>query len=133
MDFFLPPPLPSIYLFHYYRAASAMIKTCILNTKFNSQMVNSQETYHIFLNPCMCVLVTQSCLTLCNPMNCSRQAPLSIGFSRQEYWSGLPFPSPGDLPNQGIEHRSPALQADPFLTELERSHYCRYESILAVS
>ena len=41
-----------------------------------------------------------------------RQAPLSMGFSRQEYWSGLPFPSPGDLPNLGIEPRSPVLQAD---------------------
>ena len=41
------------------------------------------------------------------------QAPLSMGLSRQEYWSGLPFPSPGDLPNQGIEPGSPALQADP--------------------
>ena len=40
------------------------------------------------------------------------QALLSMGFSRQEYSSGLPFPSPGDLPNPGIEHRSPALQAD---------------------
>ena len=40
------------------------------------------------------------------------QAPLSMGFSRKEYWSGLPFPSPGDLPNPGIEPRSPALQAD---------------------
>jgi len=37
------------------------------------------------------------------------QAPPSMGFSRQEYWSGLPFPSPGDLPDQGIEPRSPAL------------------------
>ena len=42
----------------------------------------------------------------------ARQAPLSIGFSRQEYWSGLPFPSPGDLPDPGIEPRSPALQAN---------------------
>ena len=42
----------------------------------------------------------------------ARQAPLSMGFSRQEYWSGLPFPSPGDLSNPGIEPRSPALQAD---------------------
>ena len=42
----------------------------------------------------------------------AHQAPLSMGFSRQEYWSGLPFPSPGDLPNPGIEPRSPALQAD---------------------
>ena len=42
----------------------------------------------------------------------ARQAPLSMGFSRQEYWSGLPFPSPGDLPNPGIEPRSPTLEAD---------------------
>ena len=40
------------------------------------------------------------------------QAPPSMGFSRQEYWSGLPFPSPGHLPNPGIKPRSPALQAD---------------------
>ena len=46
------------------------------------------------------------------------QAPLSLGFSRQEYWSGLPFPSPGDLPDPGIEPGSPALQADSLLTEL---------------
>ena len=49
-------------------------------------------------------LVAQSCLTLCNPMDCiAHQAPLFTGFSRQEYWSGLPFPSPGDLPDPGIE------------------------------
>ena len=40
------------------------------------------------------------------------QAPLSMGFPRQEYWSGLPFPSPGDLPDPGIELGSPALQVD---------------------
>ena len=45
------------------------------------------------------------------------QAPLSMGFSRQEYWSGLPFPSPGDLSNPGIEPRSPALQADVLTSE----------------
>ena len=45
------------------------------------------------------------------------QAPLSMGFSRQEYWSGLPFPSPGDLPNPGIEPGSPALQADALSSE----------------
>ena len=42
----------------------------------------------------------------------AQQAPLSMEFSRQEYWSGLPFPSPGDLPDPGIEPTSPALQAD---------------------
>ena len=45
------------------------------------------------------------------------QAPLSVGFSRQEYWSGLPFPSPGDLPDPGIEPGSPALQADALTSE----------------
>ena len=45
------------------------------------------------------------------------QAPPSMGFSRQEYWSGLPFPSPGDLPNPGIKPRSPALQGDALTSE----------------
>ena len=52
--------------------------------------------------------VTQSSPTLCDPMDCN-QVPLSMGFSRQEYWSRLPFPSPGDLPHPGTEPRSPAL------------------------
>ena len=47
----------------------------------------------------------------------SHQAPLSRGFSGKEYWSGLPFPSPGDLPNPGIEHESPALEADALPSE----------------
>ena len=54
--------------------------------------------------------VAQSCPTLCDLMSSSlHQAPPSMGFSRQEYWSGLPFPSPGNLPDPGIEPRSPAL------------------------
>ena len=66
----------------------------------------------------MCVLVTQSCLTLCDPLDYSRQATLCLGFSRQEYLSGLPFPSPGDLPNPRIKPMSLALQADALLSEL---------------
>ena len=42
----------------------------------------------------------------------ARQAPVSMEFSRQEYWKGLPFPSPGDIPNPGIKSKSPAFQAD---------------------
>ena len=56
--------------------------------------------------------VAQSCPTLCDPWTVAHQAPPSMGFSRQEYWSGLPFPSPGDLPDPGIKPRSPTLQAD---------------------
>ena len=58
--------------------------------------------------------VAQSCPTLCDPMDCS---PLSMRFSRQEYWSGLPFPSPGDLPNPGIKPGSPELQSDALLSK----------------
>ena len=68
------------------------------------------------------VLVAQSYLTLCDPHDCDPtvtcQDPLSMRFSRQGYWSGLPFPSPGDRPDPGIEPRSPAQQADSLPTEL---------------
>ena len=52
------------------------------------------------------------------PWTVAHEAPPSVGFSRQEYWSGLPFPSPGDLPDQGIEPRSLTLQADALPSEL---------------
>ena len=52
-----------------------------------------------------------------SPWTVAHQAPPSMGFSRQEYWSGLPFPFPGDLPNPGIKPRSPALQADALTSE----------------
>ena len=64
------------------------------------------------------MLVVQSGLTLATLWTVAFQAPLSMGFSRQEYWSGLPFPSPGDLPDPGIEPRSPTLQVDSLLNEL---------------
>ena len=53
-----------------------------------------------------------SCPTLCNPWTAALQAPLSMEFSRQEYWGGLSFPSPGDLLDAGIKPVSPALQVD---------------------
>ena len=65
------------------------------------------------------MLVAQSCLTLCDPMDYSPLVlcPLSMGFSRQEYWSRLPLSSPGDLRNPGIEPGSPVLQAGSLLSE----------------
>ena len=101
--------------------------------------LSRDRTFHIHKNPSYgpfiakstfllwlalhCVLVTQLCLTLCDPMDSSHQAPLSMGFSRQEYWIGLPFPSPGDLPNPGTEPGSPTLQADSLPSELQGSSY----------
>ena len=62
-------------------------------------------------------LITKSCPTLATPWTVAHQAPLSMGFPRQEYWGGLPFPSPGDLPDPGIEPISPASQAGYLSTE----------------
>ena len=71
----------------------------------------------------------QSCRTLCDPMGPSlAQVPLCIGFSRQEYWSGLPCPPPEDLPDPGIELKSPVapvLQADSLLLSHWGSPYSR--------
>ena len=63
-------------------------------------------------------LVTKLHPTLVTLWTVACQALLSMGLSRQEYWSGLPFPPPGDLPDPGIKPRSPALQADSLPTEL---------------
>ena len=71
--------------------------------------------WHMILSVFLsCGLVT---LTLCNPWTVACQAPLSMGFSRQEYWNGLPFPSPGDLHDPGIESASPVLAGRFFTTE----------------
>ena len=76
-----------------------------------------------YIHVCTCVhvcggLVFRSCLTLEIPLTGARQAPLSMGFSRQEHWSELPFPSPGYLPDPGIEPGSPVLEIDDLPTEL---------------
>ena len=65
------------------------------------------------------------------PWTVAHQAPLSMGFSRQEYWSGLPFPSPGYLPNPGIKPRFPALQANSLLSELSGKPWWSEECLLS--
>ena len=87
---------------------------------------------------CLCMygggghLVAKLCLTLVTPWTVAHQAPLSMGLPRQEYWSGLPFPPPGDLPNPGIKPRSraapasPALQVDSLPTEPPGKPFCTY-------
>ena len=73
-----------------------------------------------------CCLVTKSCPTLCNPRAVARLTPLSMGFPRQEYWSGLPFPSLGDLPDPGMEPMSLALAGIFFITEPPRKSESQY-------
>ena len=69
-----------------------------------------------------CCLVTQTCLILCDPMDCHWPGSLSMEFSRQEYWSALPYPSPGNLPDPGIKLPSPALAGGFFTIEPPRKH-----------
>ena len=76
------------------------------NLKVKNQGEHNGKTEHMSESESK---VAQLCLTLCDPM--------SMRFSRQEYWSGLPFPFPEDLPDIGIKPRSPTLQADSLLSE----------------
>ena len=88
------------------------------NVPILSSLLHSQVLQNV-----KCVLlVAQSCLTFVTPRTVARQAPLSVGFSRQEYWSGLPFPSPGDLPDPGIEPMCLALASRFFTAELPGKH-----------
>ena len=70
---------------------------------------------------CCCCLVAKSCLTLATPWSVACQAPLSMEFPRQEYWSELPFPSPGDLPDLGLELASSELAGRFFTAEHQGS------------
>ena len=93
-----------------------------LQSKWSRKTQNAQNKqkklfWKKSLSVSLVVLIAQSCPTLRPPWTVARQAPLSLGFSRPECWSGLPFPSPGNLPDPGIEPRSPALLADSLLSE----------------
>ena len=77
--------------------------------------VNTTGFYNCLVLFCVCLL--SHVRIFATPWTVSCQAPLSIGFSRQEYWSGLPFPPPGDLPYPEVEPMSPALTGGFFTTE----------------
>ena len=95
-----------LFCFWFPEISRMKIQACVFTRLSEEPLVCEESSGRGFatLSPPVCVcLVTKSCLTLCDPMNCSLPAPLSIGFPRQEYWSGLPFPSPDNLPNPGID------------------------------
>ena len=77
---------------------------------------------------CM-VWFSKLCLTLVTPWNITFQNPLAMGFPRQEYWSGLPFPSPGYLPNLEIEPKSPTLHTDSLWSEPPGKPLYMYSSL----
>ena len=86
------------------------------NSGVNWANRNGAQGQWDFKDLCVCQSLSRVRLFV-TPWTVAHQAPLSMEFSRQEYWSGLPFPSPGDLPNLEIKPRSPALQADSLPSE----------------
>ena len=96
--------------------------------------VSSQNTIcknHSLYCSCYC-LVTKLCPTLCDPIDCSPLGSLLMGFPRQEYWGGLPFPPPGDLSDPGIEPVPSTFQTDLLLLSYLGSPHCLYYSIFIV-
>ena len=108
---------PSGNILHTYSTVSGTL-TLIQS----AHLIHVSPVLHVLI--CLCVfrmnVFAQSCPTLCDPMDCSPPGSSVYGIFQAivlECWNGLPFPSPGDLPNPGIEPRSPALQADALPSE----------------
>ena len=96
-------------------------------TRFSPSVELRLKAEMRFICACVHAKSLQSCPALCDPMDNACQAPLSIGFSKQEYWSGLPCPLPGDLPDPGIKPTSPpapALQADSLPLSNQGKPWC---------
>ena len=89
-------------------------------------LVSSVQQSDSLIYPYCCRLASKSDATPATLWTVAHQAPLSMGFPRQEYWSGLPFPSPEDLPDLGIEPTSPALQADSLPLSHWKAHVYIY-------
>ena len=90
---------------------SSSCTVLFISCRMKKVKMKSNKNLIVCTSVCECVLVAQLCPTLCDPMDVAHQVSLSMGFSRQEYWSGLPFLSSGALPNLGMEPMSPVSPA----------------------
>ena len=119
-----------LVLFFYYMTFFQLGVELFYNVVLVSAIQRSGSAIHIL--PCVRTYA-QSCPTLCDPMDCSPPGSSVHRFSRQEYWSGLPFPSPGDLPHPGIKPASPAslaLAGGFFTTEPPGKLICIQDPLL---
>ena len=108
----------SIYPKHTFQICTVSAASLYLGLFSDFPFLGSFMTTPSPRPPCTCAKSLQSCPNLfVTPWTVAHQAPLSVGFSRQEYWSELPCSPPGDLPNLGIEPRSPTWQADSLSSE----------------
>ena len=109
-----PSPSTEFWQFAWTIHRQIHVPTYVVSDSFHITGALTHKLIFSFL--CVCVCLSFSHIQLfVSPI--AGQAPLSMGFSRQEYWRGLPFPSPGDLPNPGIEFRSPIRQVDSLPSE----------------
>ena len=92
---------------HWQQVGCLAVGSCLFFV-----ILSWQNPARVLIIKFCCCLVIKSCLTLCDPMDGSLPVSSARGFPRREYWSELPFPSPGDLPDPGIKLVSPAWQAD---------------------
>ena len=118
MVFTLPVPSTSEYLV-LLRSQVALMSFLILHSRqpLPVYQVTKRWPAHHHIGMKVKVKSLSPVRLFATPWTVAHQAPPSMGFSRQEYWSGLPFPSPGDLRDPGIKPRSPALQADVLTSE----------------
>ena len=105
----IPPTKCKDFILALLEAMELVIQGAVIHSSAHQREGSSVNQWGKKSGSVSCSVLSDSFTT---PWTVARQAPLSMGFSRQEYWSGLPFPSPGDLSNSGIKPRSPALQVD---------------------
>ena len=128
-----PPPVTMAWpagkhtAHHHHQGEFSSFPSCCSFYKFVGDISCKQSFSHYYsfiLILSYCGLSHSVMSDSATPGTVTYQDLLSMGFSRQEHWSGLPFPSPGDLPNPGIESRSPALQADALTSDQQGSLSC---------